>query len=194
VSYIPEDDKARKMLPIWKFVTGYFPKAIREMTRVSVANNVRYNPEREPADINWARGKSPDQTGSAVRHLLEAAIDGKVFEFTSPEVAKATGITKVYVLAEAMWRIGAELEKTIEAEEAKKVEGGRMIKTTEASRGRALTPAEPAYGWIIGKKDYYYQGGPVANPQGAQVSSIPTAHSEGCLCDMCTVDNLEVGD
>jgi len=35
------------------------------------------------------------------------------------EVAKITGIEKVYVLAEAMWRIGAELELTIEREEAK---------------------------------------------------------------------------
>jgi len=33
------------------------------------------------------------------------------------EVAKITGIEKVYVLAEAMWRIGAELELTIEREE-----------------------------------------------------------------------------
>jgi hypothetical protein len=113
----PEDDKGRKMLPIWKYLTGYFPKAHREVTKVCVVNNVRYNPDREPADINWNRGKSTDQLGSGARHMLEAAVDGKVFEMVPPEVAKITGIEKVYVLAEAMWRIGAELELTIEREE-----------------------------------------------------------------------------
>jgi len=101
MSLFPDDDKARKMLPIWKYLTGYFPKA-----------------HREPADINWNRGKSTDQLGSGARHMLEAAVDGKVFEMVPPEVAKLTGIEKVYVLAEAMWRVGAELELTIEREEA----------------------------------------------------------------------------
>jgi len=118
MSLFPDDDKARKMLPIWKYLTGYFPKAHREVTKVCVVNNVRYNPDRQPADINWNRGKSPDQLGSAARHMLEQAVDGKVFEMVPPEVAKLTGIEKVYVLAEAMWRVGAELELTIEREEA----------------------------------------------------------------------------
>ncbi len=119
MSLFPDNDKARKMLPIWKYFTRYFPKAHREVTKVCVVNNVRYNPDREPTDIDWNRGKSPDQLGSAARHMLEAAVDGKVFEMVPPEVAKLTGIEKVYVLAEAMWRIGAELELTIECEEAK---------------------------------------------------------------------------
>jgi hypothetical protein len=118
VSLFPDNDKVRKMLPVWKYLTRYFPKAHREVTKVCVVNNVRYNPDRAPADINWNRGKSPDQLGSAARHMLEAAVDGKVFEEVPAEVAAITGIDKVYVLAEAMWRIGAELELTIEREEA----------------------------------------------------------------------------
>lgn len=119
MSLFPDDDKARKSLPIWKYLTRYFPKAHREVTKVCVVNNVRYNPDRAPADINWNRGKSPDQLGSAARHMLESAVDGKVFETVPADVAKITGITKVYVLAEAMWRIGAELELEIEKQEAK---------------------------------------------------------------------------
>jgi hypothetical protein len=118
MSLFPDDDKARKMLPIFKYLTRYFPKAHREVTKVCVVNNVRYNPDREPSDINWARSKSPDQLGSAFRHMLEQAVDGKVFETVPEDVAKVTGIDKVYVLAEAMWRLGAELELTIEREEA----------------------------------------------------------------------------
>ena len=88
------------------------------MTKVCVVNNVRYSPDRAPSDINWARGKSPDQLGSAFRHMMEAAVDGKVFEQVSADVTSVTGITKVYVLAETMWRIGAELELEIERQEA----------------------------------------------------------------------------
>lgn len=119
MNLFPDDDKARKMLPIFKFITRYFPKALREVTKVCVVNNVRYNPERSPADINWARGKSPDQLGSAFRHMLESAVDEKVFEDVPAEIVALTGIEKVYVLAEAMWRIGAQLELEIENQEAK---------------------------------------------------------------------------
>lgn len=119
MSLFPTDDKARKNLPMWKMQTRYFPKALREVTRVCVANNVRYNPDRAPDDISWARSKSADQLGSAYRHMLEAEVDGLVFEAVSEAVTKATGIERVYVLAEAAWRVLAALELTIEAEECK---------------------------------------------------------------------------
>lgn len=118
MSLFPADDKARKMLPIFAMQAGYFPKAMREITKVCVANNVRYNPDRDPADINWARGKSPDQLGSAYRHMLERRVDGQVFEPVPEMVSKLTGIEKVYVLAEAAWRICAALELDIEQAEA----------------------------------------------------------------------------
>lgn len=124
MSLFPDNDKVRKMLPIFKYLTRYFPKAHREVTKVCVVNNVRYNPGRSPADINWNRGKSPDQLGSAFRHMAEAEVDGKVFEDVPKDIAEITGIEKVYVLAEAMWRLGAELELTIEREEAKDLNAG----------------------------------------------------------------------
>jgi len=119
MSLFPTDDKQRKAIPLFKYFTRYFPKAHREVTKVCVANNVRYNPDRDPFDINWARGKSPDQLGSAFRHMLESAVDGKVFEEIPPEVAKIVGFDKVYVLAEAAWRVLAALELAIEEEESK---------------------------------------------------------------------------
>jgi hypothetical protein len=125
VSLFPADDKARKNLPIWKMVTGYFPKALREVTRVCVANNVRYNPNRKPADINWARGESTDQLGSLFRHALEYTVDRHVFEDCPPEIVAACGedFRQVYVLAEAAWRALAALELCIEEQEAKLVAG-----------------------------------------------------------------------
>lgn len=119
MSLFPSDDAGRKGMPVLKMITGYFPKAMREITKVCVANNARYNPGRDPFDINWARGKSKDQFGSMFRHVMENIVDGKVFEEVPPEVTKATGIERVYVLAEAAWRINAALELEIEAQEAK---------------------------------------------------------------------------
>ena len=117
MSLFPQDDRQRKNLPVFAMLTRYFPKAVREVTKVCVVNNVRYNPERKPADINWARGKSPDQLGSLFRHILENVVDGHVFEDVPPEVAAATGFDKVYVLAEAAWRALAALEVEIEQQE-----------------------------------------------------------------------------
>jgi hypothetical protein len=118
MSLFSNDDFARKMMPLWQYLTRYFPKAHREVAKVCLVNNVRYNPGRNPTDLNWARNKSTDQLGSAFRHMTESAVDGKVFEDVPSDVAKITGIHRIYVLAEAMWRIGAELELTIEREES----------------------------------------------------------------------------
>ena len=111
-------DRDRKMMPVFKMLTRYFPKAMREITRVCVANNVRYSPDREPADIQWARGKSPDQLGSCFRHMMEREVDGKIFDEVPKEVTATTGIDRVYVLSEAAWRILAALELDIEQQES----------------------------------------------------------------------------
>jgi hypothetical protein len=129
MTLLPTEDKARKMLPMFKQVARYFPKALREITKVSVVNNVRYNPDRAPADINWSRGKSTDQLGSAFHHMLEHEVDGKVFEAVPEAAAKVTGINQVYILAEAAWRVLAELELTIE-----KVEREEMVERTQPER------------------------------------------------------------
>jgi hypothetical protein len=122
VSLYPKDDKARKALPVLKMITGYFPKALREVTRVCVVNNVRYSPDSKPTDIKWARGKSTDQFGAIYRHITEHIVDGAVYEDVPPEVAAAIGaegFDRVYVLAEAAWRALAALELCIEEQEAK---------------------------------------------------------------------------
>jgi hypothetical protein len=122
MSLYPHDDKGRKALPVFKMITGYFPKALREITRVCVVNNVRYNPNRAPADINWARDKSTDQLGALYRHITEYVVDGTVFENVPAEITTeigAMGFSHVYVLAEAAWRALAALELCIEAEECK---------------------------------------------------------------------------
>lgn len=148
MSLFPVDDKARKMLPIFDYFTRYFPKAHREITKVCVANNVRYNPERAPNDINWARGKSPNQLGSGFRHMLESAVDGKVFEDVPPEIAAVVGFDKVYVLAENAWRALAALELEIEKQEApnRKEVVARAILDQRPERAEQRTASSPGPG------------------------------------------------
>jgi hypothetical protein len=99
---LPTTDKERKALPIFTFLTQYFPDAVVAMVNVAVQGNIQHNPELAPADIKWARGKSTDQLNTAMRHLwdhgtgTERDSDGQ------------------YHLAKAAWRILAQLQLTIE--------------------------------------------------------------------------------
>lgn len=136
----PADDKARKMLVVFDYITRYAPRAMREITKVAVANNVRYNPGRAPNDINWARDKSKDQLGSLFRHMLERRVEGKIFEPIDPAIAQVVGFDKVYVMAEAAWRACAALELDIEAWET------AMAAQTPGpeAQGELSSPAHPA--------------------------------------------------
>jgi hypothetical protein len=101
---LPTTDKERKALPIFTFLTKYFPDAIIALVNVSVQGNIQHNPELKPADIKWARGKSTDQLNTAMRHM---------WDHGTGTVRDSDG---QYHLAKAAWRILAELQLTIEAE------------------------------------------------------------------------------
>jgi hypothetical protein len=195
VSLLPDNDKERKGLPILNMITGYFPKALREVTRVCVANNTRFNPGRDPADISWARGKSPDQLGSAFRHILERRVDGKVFEMV--------GGVDIYVLAEAAWRVLAALELEIEAQESIHSEGCPYPKApchcpalrrqaqveamvAEAEKGREpLTPAQRDYATRAATSYLDRADGPVSPlPVCSVTHELPPI--QGCDCTECT--------
>ncbi len=101
---LPTEDKARKAIPIFTFLTEYFPDAVLAMVGVSVAGNIQHNPELDPADIRWAREKSRDQLNTAMRHLWD----------------RGTGTERdadgQWHLAKAAWRILAQLQLDIEKE------------------------------------------------------------------------------
>lgn len=110
---LPTSDKERKALPLLTYLTEYFPDATLAELGVSVAGNLQHNPG-EP--LHWAREKSKDQLNTAFRHLWD----------------HKTGTTKdtdgQYHLAKAIWRLKAELQLLIEADnEKKKQEPQRQI-------------------------------------------------------------------
>lgn len=101
---LPTDNAARKALPIFTWLTEYFPDAIIELVKVSVAGNEQHNPG-EP--LHWARGKSMNQLDTAFRHMWDHKLG---------EVRDTDG---QYHLAKTAWRALAALQLQIEADREK---------------------------------------------------------------------------
>lgn len=116
MSIFGKEYQERKNLPLFSFLTGYFPKALVEVVKVCVAGNVQHNKEAAPTDIFWARGKSTDQLNTALRHLFDHKISGP-FDDEPEKVQEIIG-GRTYHLAKAAWRILAELELQIERDQA----------------------------------------------------------------------------
>jgi hypothetical protein len=100
---LPTDDKARKRLQCWTYLTEYFPDAFLAEVEVAVAGNEQHNPGEK---LHWAREKSIDQMNTAFRHQLDYACG----------VKKDTD--GQWHLAKAIWRLKAQLQLDIEAEKS----------------------------------------------------------------------------
>ena len=104
---LPTPDAERKALPVFTFLTKYFPLAFLEVVRVAVYGDKQHG--NTGAEIRWAREKSTDQLNTALRHLMDYGmgqkwdIDGRAH------------------LAKAIWRLSAQLQldEEIEIEKAK---------------------------------------------------------------------------
>lgn len=65
---LPTDSQARKGTPVFSGFLNYFPLAIAEVARLSLAANEKHNPG-EP--LHWSKDKSTDHADCVARHLLE---------------------------------------------------------------------------------------------------------------------------
>ncbi len=93
------DDAAwRKARPLWSGVLRYFPLALLEVARVSVAGNEQHSPGQP---LRWDRSKSTDEADALARHLLQAGqLDTDGLRHS----------------AKCAWRALALLQKEIEAD------------------------------------------------------------------------------
>ena len=94
-------DKQRKDTPVYSGVLKYFPDAIREVARCSLAGQVQHNPD-EP--LAWDRSKSGNELDSLTRHLLEAGTTDTDGILHSTKIA---------------WRALANLQKELELNQNK---------------------------------------------------------------------------
>lgn len=65
---LPSAAQSRKDCPITSGVIDYFPLAMAEVAKVSVAGNNQHNPGQP---LHWTRGKSSDHQDCIARHLIE---------------------------------------------------------------------------------------------------------------------------
>ncbi len=93
----PDDDAARKAIPIFDGAVMYFPKALAAVAVVSRIGNDQHNPGKP---LHWDRSKSGDELDACQRHLAEA---GKI---DTDNVRHST---------KAAWRALANLQKELEA-------------------------------------------------------------------------------
>ena len=91
------DAKQRKDRPVFTGVIKYFPKALMEIAKVSLAGNQQHHPDKP---LHWDREKSTDDFDALARHLIDAGtIDSDGIRHT----------------AKVAWRALACLEKELEA-------------------------------------------------------------------------------
>lgn len=65
---LPTDSKERKDVPLFSGCLAYFPDALTEVARLSMAGNEKHNPGQP---LHWSRDKSNDHADCIVRHQLE---------------------------------------------------------------------------------------------------------------------------
>ena len=90
----------RKNTPVYSGVLKYFPLAISEVAKCSMAGQLQHNPDKPLA---WDRAKSGDELDALMRHLSDHSIepvdeDGQLH------------------LAKVCWRSLAALQKHLEGE------------------------------------------------------------------------------
>tara|TARA_R110002153_G_scaffold15931_2_gene56624 strand:+ start:1053 stop:1334 length:282 start_codon:yes stop_codon:yes gene_type:complete len=88
----------RKERPVYTGVLKYFPLAILEVSRVSLAGNKQHHPDKP---LHWDRNKSNDDFDALSRHLIDAGtidVDG------------------IRHTAKVAWRALAALQKELEDE------------------------------------------------------------------------------
>ena len=106
---LPSDSAQRKAIPIVTGVLDYFPSALAEVAKVSLAGNEKHNPGQP---LHHARGKSTDHADSAVRHLMERG--GRDMD------------TGQLHSAEAAWRALANLQQELEDAGAPLARGAKL--------------------------------------------------------------------
>ena len=96
MSLLPSDAKDRKKLPIGTGVLDYFPDALAEVAKASLAGNEQHL-KGEP--LHWDRSKSSDDFDAMIRHALQR---------NDPDEG---GVSHVGAMA---WRACAVAEKILE--------------------------------------------------------------------------------
>jgi hypothetical protein len=112
----------RKKIPVYSGVLTYFPDAIAEVSKSSMAGNKQH---LEGQPLHWDRTKSMDQLDALVRHLLDHA-RGEEFDDDG-----------VRHLAKVAWRALAELQLVMEKKHNKSKKHNKTYSDADVSKSFA---------------------------------------------------------
>ena len=116
-------NEERKETKVFQGVLMYFPNAIREVAKCSLASNRQHNGE---APLYWDMDKSKDELGSLTRHLVDLASGEEYDEDGTLNLAKIA------------WRALGALERHLQGDES--FEGENFYKelkqTTDGEENR----------------------------------------------------------
>lgn len=88
---LPTDAQTRKTIPAYTGFVKYFPRAITEVSRISMIGGIQHG--QTPQTLHWDRAKSGDELDAMMRHIIDED------------------------WAQVAWRAMANLEKYLEREE-----------------------------------------------------------------------------
>jgi len=88
---LPIDAQTRKTIPAYTGFVKYFPRAITEVSRISMIGGIQHG--QTPQTLHWDRAKSGDELDAMMRHIIDED------------------------WAQVAWRAMAHLEKYLEREE-----------------------------------------------------------------------------
>ena len=66
------ESENRKAMPVYSGVLKYFPDAIKEVSKCSLAGNNQHHPNKP---LHWDKNKSTDNEDALVRHLIDHSIN-----------------------------------------------------------------------------------------------------------------------
>lgn len=97
----PSKAEVRKATPVYTGVLKYFPNALKEVSKCSLAGQKQHN---QGDELYWDKTKSTDNEDALVRHLIDHSIDPMDDD-------------NVLHLAKVAWRALASLEIYLENED-----------------------------------------------------------------------------
>lgn len=88
---LSKDAQERKAIPVYTGFVSYFPRAIAEVSKISLVGGIQHGQTAET--LHWERAKSGDELDAMMRHIIDKD------------------------WAQVAWRAMANLEKHLEREE-----------------------------------------------------------------------------
>ena len=66
---LPTDAQTRKTIPAYTGFVKYFPRAITEVSRISMIGGIQHG--QTPQTLHWDRAKSGDELDAMMRHIID---------------------------------------------------------------------------------------------------------------------------